>query len=140
MAMSRRGRRILISVGLAFLVCGLYAWFFGYQTMMMFETRKIARQWPIVKQVPRPLDDTSVSPGPGARMAYFGYEFEIPWDDLDPGKTRLFPNHVTLGFRSGRTLMFSSVPPRYFVNTLLDQFGKQESSRALYGDAAMQSD
>jgi hypothetical protein len=138
--MSRRWWGILIGLGVTVLLCGLYAWFFGFQTMMMLQTRRIARHWPIVKQVPRPLSDTSVSLAPGARLAYFGYEFEIPWDDLDPGKTRLNPNRVTLGFRSGRYLMFSRMPPRYFVNTLLDQFGKEESSRVLYGDAAMQSD
>jgi hypothetical protein len=108
--------------------------------MMMWEARKMARRSPIVMQTPRPLLDTSISRAAGAQLSYFGYHFEIPWEDIDPAQTKLYRNHVTLRFRSGRYMMFSSMPPRYFVDEVVRQMGNEESLRATYGDTALQSD
>jgi len=37
------------------------------------------------------LKDTSVSEAPGTKLSYFGYEFEVPWSDLDESQTKLYP-------------------------------------------------
>src|SRR5258708_9333274 len=137
--MSRRWSRILIGLGVTVLVSGLYAWFFGFQTMMILGTRKIARKSAIGRQIQIALTDTYASQDPGTKLSYFGYDFEVPWDDLDQAKTKVYPNRVVLGFRSGKSLMFAKAPPRYFVNAVLDQMDK-ESFRNVCGDAALQSD
>jgi hypothetical protein len=137
--MSRRLRRILISLGAIVLLCVLYAWFFGLQTMALFETRKLARRAPIVKETPRPLPDTSISWPPGTKLSYFGYEFEVPWSDLDDPKTKRGGKNVVLTFRSGRLLRVGIAQPREFVNTILEQINPQ-SFRQFYGDLPLQSD
>ena len=34
-------------------------------------------------RVPTDLKDKSVSDAPGEKLSYVGYEFEVPWNDLD---------------------------------------------------------
>jgi hypothetical protein len=138
--MLRRRRRAWFATGVTVVLGGLYAWLFGFQTMMIWKTSRIARKAPIVKQIPRALADTSVSTRPGTRLSYFGYDFEVPWNDLNPDKTQIYPNRVVLTFGSGRYLMFSTVPPRHFVNILQQQMGQDSFSRTLDNDAALQSD
>ena len=49
------------------------------------------------------LPDLSVSSVPHKTVAYFGYEFELPWDDVDEQKSRTAETvhvHVT-PFHSG---------------------------------------
>lgn len=61
--------------------------------------------------------DVSTSLGPGGKISHFGYEFEVPWSDLDESQTQIFPenNHhmqsVWVGFRSGLRL-FAVIRPR----------------------------
>src|SRR5258708_18170338 len=111
--MSRRWSRILIGLGVTVLVSGLYAWFFGFQTMMILGTRKIARKNPIVRQIPIALTDTSASQDPGTKLSYFGYDFEVPWDDLDQSKTKVYPTRWFLGFRSRTSWMITTAPASY---------------------------
>ena len=61
------------------------------------------------------MKDTSVSQVPGTKLSYFGYEFEVPWSDLE-SKTKLYPadksvkTAVLLTFRSGLRLRVSAIP------------------------------
>jgi hypothetical protein len=106
----RRIRRIAIGVVVGVVLLGwiIPAGIFLY----------IARTTPAVdKVVPTQLSDMSVSPVPGKKLSYFGYEFEVPWRDLDDAQTQLFerPDSQTvwLGFRSGLKLFvaFRTKPP-----------------------------
>jgi hypothetical protein len=137
--MKRRWRRILLALGIVAVACASYAWFFGFQTMMVLEMRWMARRAPVVRETPRALPDLSVSSAPGRKLSYFGYQFEVPWDDLDESKTKLYPNRVALAFRSGKSLVFSIAPPRYFI-TVVESMGKKDALRQIYGDAPLQSD
>jgi len=137
--MKRRWLRILVTLGIAVVVCAFYAWFFGFQTVMVLETRWIAHRAPVVKETPRALKDTSISPVPGTKLSYLGYDFEVPWDDLDSSKTRSSAHHVLLAFRSGKTIMFSCGEPREFVNLVL-QHWEADQFRRLYGETPLQSD
>lgn len=80
--MSKR-KRILIVLGALVATVGVYVWLFGVQTFFALETRNIARKMPIVKNVPVELPDLSVSRTPGKKLSYFGYDFEVPWDDIE---------------------------------------------------------
>src|SRR4029077_16661317 len=71
---------------------------------------------PVARVVPTDLKDLSVSQVQGTKVSYVGYEFEIPWNDLDESPTRSVPKHnperVGLSFRSGLQLLVSASPPR----------------------------
>lgn len=137
--MTRPWRNTLVSLVIAALLCGLYLWFFGLQTMMVLETRWMARKTPVVKLTPRSLSDLSVATGAGTKLSYFGYEFEVPWNDLDKAKTKAGVNAVVLSFRSGQQVRLTSLPPREFVKGILEHANGQ-SFRQIYGDQALQSD
>jgi len=139
--MSRR-MRVLVGLGTVVLTCGIYLWFFGFQTMVALEARYIARQMPVVKKVPLELPDLSISRSPGTKLSYFGYQFEVPWDDIDEAKTRTIgEDKAIIAFRSGNVLSVWRGSPREFVNTLLTS-GKIDPDifRQMYGDEALQSD
>lgn len=71
----------------------------------------------VARVVPTELNDLSTSLAPGRKLSYFGYEFEVPWSDLDESQTQLFPEseHDThmawVCFRSGLKL-FIVIRPR----------------------------
>src|SRR5579863_9494279 len=139
--MSKR-TRILVSAGVAVVVCGTYLWFFGVQTFIALEARNIARKMPVVKKLPVELPDSSISHAPGRKLSYFGYEFEVPWDDIDETKTRIIGgNKAIVAFRSGNVLSVWSGSPHEFVDTVLSS-GKidREAFRKIYGEEALQSD
>jgi len=102
---------------------------------------------PITKVAPTDLKDTSVSEGGGQKLSYVGYEFEVPWTDLDESKTKLYPENksektmAVLAFRSGLRLMVMAGPPRSFA----DQFVKDmkmspQAFEAVFGHDATASD
>lgn len=134
--------RTLVGLGLVAIAGGLYLWFFGVQTLFALETRNIARKTPVVRNVPIELSDLSISQAPGMKLSYFGYEFEVPWNDVDQTKSRFIgENRVLIAFRSGNALSVWKGSPRELVNTVLES-GKidPETFRQSYGDAALQSD
>jgi intracellular septation protein A len=79
--------RVLVGLGIAVITCGFYLWFFGVQTFIALEARYIAWKMPIVNKVPVELPDLSVSQASGKKLSCFGYEFEVPWDDIDQAKS-----------------------------------------------------
>ena len=70
----------------------------------------------IARVVPTELKDHTVSQAPGTRLSYLGYDFEVPWSDLDESKTELYPKDkpdkttVVLTFRSGLRLQVTAFP------------------------------
>jgi hypothetical protein len=138
----RRWKRTLIGLGITVLVSGIYLWFFGIQTAVALETRYVALKMPVVRKVPVELSDSSVRRTPGKKLSYFGYEFEVPWDDIDEAKSRAIgQGKAIIAFRSGNAVSVWSGPPREFVKTVSGS-GKvdPEVLRQMYGDEALQSD
>jgi len=133
--------RILVILGSLTALGAFYLWFFGIATMFVIETRYIAWKAPIVKKVPVQLADLSISQVPGRKLSYLGYEFEVPWDDVDEDKTKKVGEMQVIAFRSGNSMLFSKIPPKEFVNTFLSM-SKENSAglRAIYGEDALQSD
>jgi hypothetical protein len=139
--MSKR-LRILIGLGIAAILCGAYLLFFGVQTFFIWETRRVARKEPIVWVTPVQLLDSSMSQAPGKQLSYFGYVFEVPWDDIDQERTKVIgTNKAIIAFRSGNVVSFWSGPPDGLISGLQGN-GKidQKSLRQLFGDEAAQSD
>ena len=137
-----RWKPILISLGILLGVCATYLWLLGTQTFFVLEAHSAARKLPFVKRTPIGLTDLSVSRAPGAKLSYFGYEFEVPWADIDREKTKVVGgNKAIIAFRSGNTISFWSGPAHEFMNYLLEQ-GKidRQTFGKLYGDEALRSD
>jgi hypothetical protein len=139
--MSTRAR-ILIGLGAAFVLCAVYVWFFGVQTYFIWETQRVARQEPVVLTKPTPLLDSSISAAPGVKLSYFGYEFEVPWNDIDQGKTKIIAtNKAIIVFRSGNVISFWSGPPNGLISSVTaDNKIDRKSLGQLFGDEAAQSD
>jgi len=135
-------KKVLNSFGIVVVACGTYLWLFGTQTFLVLETRNAARELPFVKLTPVELTDLSISQVPGMKLSYVGYEFEIPWTDIDEERTKVVGgNKAIIAFRSGNILSVWSGPPHEFLNYLLEK-GKmdRETLRTIYGDEATQSD
>src|SRR5439155_1410472 len=84
--------------------CVAYLWFFGFQTLIVLEARYLTRKTPAVSMAPAQLADFSISRWPGRKLSYFGYEFEVPWNDVDEAKSGLIPvsNKAMIVFQFGR--------------------------------------
>jgi len=137
-----RWKRVLIALGIIGLALAAYLWLFGVQTFFALEAQNTARKLPFVRRTPVPLTDLSVSGESGTTLAYFGYEFEVPWTDIDREKSKIIGgNKAIIAFHSGNVLSVWSGRPHEFMDYLLEQ-GKidKENFRRLYGDGALQSD
>ena len=137
--MSKR-KRILLILSSAVVVICVYLWFFGVATMFAVEARYVGWKVPVVRKTPVKLTDLSISQAPGARLSWFGCEFEVPWDDLDDTKTRKAGRWEVLKFRSGKTLLISSPLPKEFVKGMSESGWDAETIRRVFGDKPLQSD
>lgn len=129
-------KRVLIWLGSSAILVALYVWFFGVATVLAIEARYIGRKFPVVRRMPAPLSDFSISTSQGQRVTYAGYEFEVPWVVDDKGKRQISPTSEIIAFDSGNALWFSIVPPREFLHKFLRCADIDPASlRQLYGDA-----
>jgi hypothetical protein len=134
-------KRILIALGIVVVFAAVYLPFFGVQTMCALTVRYWYRKTPDVAKTPVVLKDLSVSDVPHRKLSYFGYEFEIPWDDLDEQKGKTVGTIHVSYFHSGNVFWFSSFPPKEFVNGIMkDAKLDSQDFRNLYGDDAFESD
>jgi hypothetical protein len=138
----RRWKRILVPLGIMVVTCVGYLWFFGTQTFFVLEAHNVARKLPFVKRMPIVLPDTSVSREAGMNLSYFGYDFQVPWTDLDKGKTKIIGgNKAIIAFRSGNVLSVWSGQPHEFMDGVLKEAKvDRDDFRKLYGDDALKSD
>jgi hypothetical protein len=138
--LSKRQRRLLVWVNV-FLAVGFYVWYFGGATLFVVETRYVGWKCPEVKKVPLELTDVSISQAAGRKLSYLGYEFEVPWDDLDEAKTKQIGKMQLIAFRSGNAILFSRMAPKEFVETFLSSTGiERDNFQKICGDGALQSD
>ena len=117
--MSSLFRRILVT----FILSCVFGFVGAYWIVPVAVSFYSANKLPATaKVVPTDLQDHSVSQAPGTRLSYVGYDFEVPWTDLDNAKTTLYPkdksekNEVILTFRSGLRLAVTAVPAKEFAH------------------------
>ena len=135
--------RVLIALLVVLFLCGAYVWFFGFQTLVLLEARYLTRKASAVSLAPAQLTDSSVSRSPGKKLSYFGYEFEVPWTDVDESKSGPIPdtNKAMIVFKSGNSLSVWHGSPRAFLNQVLSNDKiDQNTLRRIVGDEALQSD
>jgi hypothetical protein len=135
-------RRILTTVAITLAVIAFLAFWVAPVALSFDAARKAS---PVTRVVPTDLKDLSVLPVPGTGLSCAGYEFEIPWTDLDESQTRSVPKDhpdmVALVFRSGLHLIVSAVPARVFPNGFAHE-GKvsPHNFESVFAAAAAQSD
>jgi hypothetical protein len=135
-----KGKRILLWVGITLVVLAVYVCIFGVQTGFALLAWKWGWQSPVAKITPVDLKDLSINEAPGSRLSYFGYKFEVPWTDLDDGKSKSRTNTELLHFRSGMSIFIGSSVPREFVSEVAKRQGGEDVLRRTYGDEAVASD
>ena len=144
----RLARRILITIVSAVAAIFVVVRIAAPITLSFYAARKAL---PITRVVPAELPDHSISQGAGMRLSYVGYEFEIPWDDLDEAKTQFYPKdkpaktRAVLAFRSGLRLMVTALSPRGLADGFTSGdlgFGKltPQAIEVLFGHGASASD
>lgn len=101
----------------------------------------------IARVVPIDLKDHTISTITGKSLSYLGYQFEVPWTDVDETQTKLYPTDkpvktmVDLRFRSGLRLLMSSIPPRSLVNDLPKNMNvTPQAIESAFGRETMKSD
>jgi len=134
-------KRILIWVGIIVFVGGVYLWLFGVQTTSALMVRYQFRKLSGVAKTPVPLTDLSISSVQHRAASYFGYEFELPSDDVDEEKDKTFGTVHVSYFRSGNAFWFSTSPPKNFVNEVTKTGNlNPQDLKQLYGEDALESD
>jgi hypothetical protein len=127
----------LVAVIAALVVYGL---FFGVQTSLALEWWFLSRKSPVIKIVPQGLPDQSQTQSPGLKLSHSGYEFEIPWNDVDEEKSKTVGTMRLIAFKSRRALLIYSLPPRNFVDTVLKISKDEKIYRQAFGEDATSSD
>ena len=61
---------------------------FGVQSIMWWKVRKFGKSNPVLWVIPLALRDSAPSKLPGLKLSIYGYEFEVPWRDIDKDKTQ----------------------------------------------------
>ena len=110
----RLARRILITIGIIVVVLIAFVDFM-VPDALFFYLKKTAPA--SAYAVPTDLQDVSVSQAPGTKMRYFGYEFEVPWSDVEEAERKPFATKnsgwesACVSFRSGLKLFIVADPP-----------------------------
>ncbi len=139
-SLSKRQRKWLVRTNVV-LLAAFCLWHFGVTALFVFEARYVGWKFPAVYRAPTEIADSSISPSPGRTLSYFGYEFEVPWDDLNEGKMKQVGKAQLIAFRSGNVLLFSRMPPKEFVRTFLSSTkADPENVQKLWGADALESD
>lgn len=133
--------RILLGFVTVILLGGVYLYFFGVQTMSAALVRYKFHDMPEAREVPTALSDLSISNTPHQTISYFGYELELPWDDVDEGKCKTSGTIRVTAFHSGNAFWFSTFPPKVFVDEIMKMSNLDPRGfRQIYGDDAFESD
>ncbi len=78
-------------------------------------------------KTPVRLPDLSIATALGMRLSYFGWEFEVPWKDLDPNETKVIGKPPwqwqVISFRSGRRIVFMRGPANVWLKVLFPPSG-----------------
>ena len=121
--MVRKLWRILVIVGGTLAVIGTGVFWAGPVALSICVAWKAPNR---ARLVPGELTDISISQATGKKLSYFGYEFEVPWNDINPEEIRLYPklnpNRAVLAFRSGLQISITVLQPKEMVNGIASAF------------------
>jgi hypothetical protein len=137
-------RRVLTTIAVTVAVILICIYWVAPVALSFYAARAAV---PVAKVVPTELQDRSVSQAVGPELSYLGYEFEVPWNDLDESKTNLYPKNKSektmadLHFRSGLRIILMAAQPRAFANQFSTDFRVPPSKLdAIFGAGSSISD
>lgn len=135
--------RLFLSVigSIAFLLFAGYSW--GLQTMVWWQYKGFSKSAPVLKLTPQRLPDAAPNLAEGTSLSHAGFEFEVPWSDLDSRKSKFVKNIAIYAFNSGRVLEFfgPSLDHEGLLFTAEKSFGDTNGTlRRLFGEEATKSD
>jgi len=140
----RSRQTILITAGTALAVALAGMYWIGPVALSFYAAKKAPA---VASVVPVDLKNKSISLAPGRTLSYFGYDFEVPWTDLEENKIAFYPKDkaektkVDLRFRSGLRLVVRSARPREWVNDLPNDVSvSARDLEAAFGHETMNSD
>ena len=134
----RQLRRIVVIVAVTLAAIFVAAEWVAPVVMSINTARKPPRN---ARLVPVDLQDLTISQTPGKKLSYFGYEFEIPWNDLDETKAEVHGGMVVLSFRSGLKMIVGASPAKLWVNGLASSWHVSHARlQASFGAETMRSD
>jgi hypothetical protein len=110
----------IIIVSILALVAVIFFWA-GPVALSIWTVRKVpSRAW----LAPVELTDASISPAAGSKLSYFGYEFELPWSDIDASRSKadLKLNRAVITLRSGLQVSVTALPPKDFINAVASSY------------------
>jgi len=138
---SSRHGRIIVGLALALVLAGVYAWQFGMQTADALLVRYKFRNLGDVSYRPRPLTDLRLADTSHKTVQCSGYEYELPWDDIDVIHSKTVGMICVTAFHSGNAFWFSAFPPRDFVTGLQREWKMSpDAFRRAFGAEAFDSD
>lgn len=117
-------RRILVTLVAVLTVAFIGICWVAPVAMSFYSSSKAI---PVTRVLPADLKDNLISQAEGTKLSYLGYDFEVPWSDLDESRTELFPKDkpnktmARFHFRSGLQLLVFTGPPHSFY----DQYTKE---------------
>jgi hypothetical protein len=109
-------------------------WLFGVQAFVMWEARNVGRKAPGVWATPVPLTDTTVSQPQGAPVSYCGYTFNIPWTDLNTGRSGPSDGSTAfLVFRSNHAVVLMTSPANVLVDSMSNSAPGRRNRDIVFG-------
>jgi len=132
---------LIIISGIAFALVTGYMW--GFQTAMWWKFRHdFTKKAPILNLIPQVLPNIAATSTKSTKLSYAGFEFEVPWTDLDSQESKFIRNTAVYRFQSGRALMFFGPSPTQedLLSEVEKDFGdKQGNLVKLFGPEATKS-
>lgn len=116
-------------------------YFWGFQTLVWWQyNHKFSKQAPILNLTPQELPRAAASSAHGMKLSHAGFEFEVPWADLDKEKSKVAGTIAVFAFRSGRVLTFFGPSPVHedLLSEMEKQMGDKDNQnlRKLFGPEA----
>lgn len=129
-----------ILAAIASVLIGVFIWLFWFQIGMLIETHYSYRHIPVAHMTPVELSDGRINSSEGTKLSFFGYDFEVPWKDVDAenikGKAM-----IVIPFRSGLTIIVGHGSSHDLIDTALERTKiDPRVFQAAYGDRALKSD
>jgi hypothetical protein len=127
-------------LAVAIALCVSYALIFGKPTYIVWTMKKEAASNPRLSLIPVPLSDTSISQGQGTSEKFFGYQFEVPWQE---GEQKQRDSIAFVFSESGQegVSFFDPRGDRGFIRMMKETPGlRVEYLNPLYGRENVQSD
>ena len=107
---------------------------------MVIQTHYYYRDIPIASMTPVELNDHSITPANGTKLSCYGYDFEVPWKDVETDKIQR-KSMTLIPFRSGLSVLVGHGSTHDLLDTIMERANTNPRNfRAKYSDAPVRSD